>query len=98
MENDAFQVRVRGAAVAGWWVVLIAYIILIVQWLVYLVIVPAQPAWFLSLWGADFTWSQVQTIWLNAMITIKLGVFAGASLALWLTLWSRQLRRSSGAA
>jgi hypothetical protein len=79
--------------VAAWWVVLVGFVLITVQWIAYLVIVPAQPAWYLSLWGPGVTWREVQEVWLNAMVKLKLGLFAGASLALWLTLWSRRIPR-----
>ena len=36
--NDVFQRRVRGAAIAGWWTVLIAAGYLTLVWIVFLVI------------------------------------------------------------
>ncbi len=33
--NDVFQKRVRAAAVAGWWTLLIAVIFLAIQWIAY---------------------------------------------------------------
>ena len=36
--DEIFIKKVRAAAVAGWWTVLIAYCILLIQWLAYLVI------------------------------------------------------------
>ena len=36
--NEAFEKKVRAAAVAGWWVVLIAVGFLTLQWLIYLAI------------------------------------------------------------
>ena len=93
MDNETFAVRIRSAAISAWWVVLLAYVLLLVQWGVYLSFNAEQPTWFLSVWGAGATWPQIQSVWLNAMVTFKLGVFAGACVALWLTLWSRRLRR-----
>jgi hypothetical protein len=92
MENEVFAGRIRAAAVAAWWVVLLAYILLIVQWGVYLKIAATTPVWFKSVWGEGVSWPQIQAVWLQAMVTFKLMVFAGAAVALWLTLWSRRLR------
>ena len=36
--NDIFEKRVRAAAVAGWWVVVIAVAFLTLLWLVYLAV------------------------------------------------------------
>ena len=61
--NDIFEKRVRTAAVAGWWVVLITLVFVVLQWLVYLAVIHARPAWFLSLWGPNIDWASVQTVW-----------------------------------
>ena len=42
--DETFIKKVKAAAVAGWWTVLIAYCILLVQWIAYLVIMKTQPA------------------------------------------------------
>jgi hypothetical protein len=45
--NDPFEKKVRAAAVAGWWVILIAVGFLTLLWLVYLAVMAAHPAWLL---------------------------------------------------
>jgi hypothetical protein len=47
--NDTFEKKVRSAAVAGWWVILVAVGFLLLNWLIYLAATAARPAWFLSL-------------------------------------------------
>jgi hypothetical protein len=91
--NDPFERRVRAAAVAGWWVVLVAAIFLTVSWLAYLAVMSARPDWLLLLWGPDISWAYVQNVWFWAVVTFKLIVWAMALVALWLTLWARQLRK-----
>lgn len=49
--NDVFENRVRAAAVAGWWTVLIAIAFITLQWIIYLVVTEARPSWLLSMWG-----------------------------------------------
>jgi hypothetical protein len=49
--NDLFEKKVRAAAVAGWWVVLIAIGFLTLLWLIYLAVMSTHPALLLSLWG-----------------------------------------------
>ena len=51
--NDIFEKRVRAAAVAGWWTVLIAVGFITLQWIIYLVVMSARPAWLLVMWGPD---------------------------------------------
>jgi hypothetical protein len=47
--NDPFEKKVRAAAVASWWVILIGYALLTLTWGVYLVLVSARPAWMLAM-------------------------------------------------
>jgi hypothetical protein len=91
--NDPFANKVRAAAVATWWVVLIGYGLLTVVWLVYLAIVTARPAWLLAMWGQAVTWDLMQTVSLWFLGVFKLFLWFLFLAALWLTRWARQLRR-----
>ncbi len=91
--NEAFEKKVRAAAVAGWWVILIAYALLTVTWAVYLAIVSARPAWLLTMWGGDVSWAFVQTVSLWFLGVFKLFLWVLFLVVLWLTLWARQLRK-----
>jgi len=93
--NDVFEKRVRAAAVAGWWTLLVDAGFLLIQWVLYLLIMSARPALLLSLWGPGTTWSFVQTVWFWAILIMKACVWPLALLNLWLTLWARQLRKRS---
>jgi hypothetical protein len=86
-----FEDRLRAAVRAGWWTLGIATSLLVVQWIAYLVLVRAQPAWFLWLWGPNVTWAQAQSVWLAAMAVFKLGVLAFALIVVWATVWRRML-------
>jgi hypothetical protein len=91
--NEAFEKKVRAAAVAGWWVVLSGYVLLTLTWAVYLVLVSARPAWMLGMWGHDVTWDFVQTVSLWFPGVFKLFLWFVFLIVLWLTLWARQLRK-----
>ncbi len=91
--NDTFEKKVRAAAIAGWWVILIAIGFIILQWLLYLAVISNKPAWLLVLWGPGFDWSFVQGLWFWVLVALKLFVWLMVLVALWLTLWARQLRR-----
>jgi hypothetical protein len=92
--NDSFEKKVRAAAVAGWWVVLFAYAILVMTWIVYLTIMSNQPAWLLAMWGqGDVNWAFVQTLSLWFLAVFKTAVWLMILAVLWLTLWARQLRK-----
>ena len=94
--NDSFEKKVRAAAIAAWWVVLIGYVLLTVVWLVYLALVTTRPAWLLAMWGQAVTWDFMQTVSLWFMGVFKLFLWFLFLVALWLTLWARQLRRTNG--
>ena len=91
--NDTFEKKVRAAAVAGWWVVLIAYGFLLLVWGVYLALVSVRPEWLLTLCGrGEVNWGLVQTVSLWFMVVFKLLIWVLILVVLWLTLWARQLR------
>ena len=93
--NDAFEMKVRAAAIAGWWTLLIAAIFLTIQWIVYLLLMSTQPAWLPSLWGPGVDWGTIQRLWFWLLALLKLSLGLLALPVLWLTLWARQLRRSA---
>jgi hypothetical protein len=68
--NDNFEKKVR-AAVAGWWVVLIAAGFVTLQWLIYLAVMSAQPGWVLAMWGPDVSWAFVQNVWFWGIVAIQ---------------------------
>jgi hypothetical protein len=94
--NDDFERKVQGAAVAGWWTVLVAAAVLVLQWVAYLVVMSSRPTLVLSLWGSS-SWLEVQNLWLLGTVVLKIFVFILALLCLWLTLWAKQLRKGRGA-
>lgn len=95
--NDVFEKRVRAAAVAGWWTLLIAGGFLLIQWIMYLLITSARPSWVLRMWGPDATWSFVQAVWFRSLAIAKICLWPLALVTVWLTLWARLLRkRASG--
>lgn len=92
-----FERKVQAAAVAGWWTVLVAGAVLLLQWVAYLIVMSSRPAWVPSFWGADATWPEMQHLWLLATGVFKILVLVLALLCLWLTLWARRLRKGRGA-
>jgi hypothetical protein len=94
--NDAFERRVKTAAVAGWWTLLIAVGFIMIQWIIYLLIMSAHPTWLLWMWGPDSTWSFVQTVWFWSLAIVKICIWPLVLMTLWLTLWARQLRKRAG--
>lgn len=89
--NDEFPKRVRSAAIAGWWTLLIFVIFLSVVWLAYLGIIAHRPPFVQSLWGGS-DWATVQAVVLWAVAVFKIILYTAAMVVVWLTLWARKLR------
>ena len=94
--NDVFEKRVRAAAVAGWWTVLIAVLFITLQWIIYIIVMSARPAWLLSMWGPGTDWPFVQQVWFWAIVFLKFVLWLMILIVIWLTLWARQLRKQTG--
>ena len=91
--DDIFIKKVRSAAVAGWWTVLIAYCVLLIQWLAYLLIMTTQPTGMTCFWSKGVTWPEIRSIWLWAMVTYKIVLATMIFVVIWLTLWARRLAK-----
>lgn len=93
--DDDFAKRVRSAAIAGWWTLLVAAIFLTVQWFAYLGIMAYKPAWAQSMWGGQgIEWTTIQNVWLWVTGIFKMCIWLAAMVVIWLTLWARRLRRA----
>ena len=88
--NDVFHRRVRGAAIAGWWTLLIAAGCLTLVWIVFLVMNSTRPAWYQALLG-PVSWDALQNVALWAIAVLKICIWLMALVVVWLTLWARQL-------
>jgi hypothetical protein len=93
--NDLFVTRVRAAAVAGWWTVLVAVGFIVVVWLGYLCLMTARPTCMLRFCGPDVAWPEIQHISLWIIAVFKLALWLLALLVVWLTLWARQLKKQA---
>lgn len=91
--RDEFEPRIHAAAVAGWWTLLIAAGIFLLQWLAYLIVVPAEPGIVLKLWGPGADWPHVRSTWFWFLAGYKVFLAFFAFVLIWLTLWARELRR-----
>jgi hypothetical protein len=91
--DQPFEKKLKAAVVAGWWVVAIAFAVLMISWFAYLQIMKTKPDAFLELWGPDVSWVDAQKIWILGMSFWKMGCWFMALVVLWLTLWSRKLYR-----
>jgi hypothetical protein len=73
--------------------VLIAVGFLTLQWLIYLVVMSARPAWLLALWGPGADWPFVRDVWFRVLVALKFCFWLMLLAVLWLTLWAGQLRK-----
>lgn len=91
--SESLERRVRAAAVAGWWTLLAGAAVLLLQWLVYLFMMWARPAWATFVLAPGMTWDSFGYLWWLATACFK-GLLACLALScLWLTLWARELRK-----
>ena len=54
-----------------------------------------RPGWILTCCGGNVTWDTLQTLYLWFFGAIKMLLFVCLILVVWLTLWSRRLRRAA---
>ncbi len=93
--NDTFENRVRAAAGAGWWTLLITVGFITLIWIIYLVVMSVRPVWFLWMWGPETDWAFVRIVWFWAIVLLKFVMWLMTLAVIWLTLWARQLRQAS---
>lgn len=91
--DEVFAKRVRDAAIAGWWTILIAAIVATVQWLGFMAVTHFRPDWVLCLWGPSMNWQHVEHIWIWFIGIFKLVIWIAVLVVIWLSLWARRLRR-----
>jgi hypothetical protein len=93
--DGEFAKRVRSAAIAGWWTLLITWICLVVNWAAYLLTMAYKPEWMMKYWlGKDMDWSTIQTIWLWCTAAFKMVWWVAVMVVIWLSLWARRLRKA----
>lgn len=95
--NNSLEWKIRSAGVAGWWTLLVATVVLLLQWVAYLFVMSSRPGWVIWLWGPGATWELVQKVWWVGTACLKILLLALAIPCLWLTLWARELRKGGGA-
>ena len=91
--DEMFMKKIRTAAVAGWWTLLIAYCLLLISWFGYLQIMTMQPEGMLCLFGKGATWAEIRTVWLWGLVAYKLVVAMMLFIVIWLTIWAKKLAK-----
>ncbi len=90
---EKFENRLGCAVKAGWLTFLIAVALFLIQWIMYVVCIPAQPAWLLRMWGPQASWPEIRMVWFWFMAFFKLFLLLAAFILIWLSLWARMLRK-----
>ncbi len=91
--NNEFVQRVKAAAVAGWWTLLMAFAFLLRAWFIFRTLLATRPEWLLALCGPDVSWANINTMGLWLLTIFKLCIYLLALVVVWLSLWTSQLRK-----
>jgi hypothetical protein len=88
--------KLRAAISAGWRVLLIEVVLLLVAWLAYRATAPAGSDAMIVLIGSGVSSATVASIWLVGLAIFKLALWLQAGLLLWAWMWSVMLRKIRG--
>lgn len=88
------SLKVKSAAVAAWWTILIAFLFILFQCLIYLYINAYPQGFFLALLGG-FDWQFIRVVWLWSVAVLKLCMWLLLLVTIWLTLWARTLAKNN---
>ena len=91
--NELFAKRVRAAAMAAWWTLLVGVGMLLLAAGAFHHILRARPEWVVSMWGPDMTWATMQTLGLWMIAVFRLLLWLLFLTTVWLTIWSAKLKR-----
>lgn len=90
--EETLHKRVKAAAGAAWWTVLIFAVGLTVSWFAALCLIHTRPA-FATWLMAGQSWETLSVIYVWMFGVLKLIVLTALMLAVWLSLWACRLRR-----
>ena len=88
-----FHKKVRSAAVAGWWTLLVAWLLGVAAWGAYLAVWNCRPEWMTPLWGGS-SWEDMQTVTIWMFAAYKLVIWMIFLVVVWLSIWSCRLKRA----
>jgi hypothetical protein len=92
--DDPFYRKVRAAAVAGWWTLLVAVGLALFIAGGFLWIMNGRPAWVTRMWGG-LSWETIQMTGLWMIGVYRVFIWIMFLLVIWLTIWSAKLKRIS---
>lgn len=90
--DDLFHKRVRAAALAGWWTLLVAIAFGLLATGGFICILHRRPEMVTRMWG-NVNWDTIQTVGLWMISIYRVIVWVLLLIVVWLSLWSRKLKR-----
>ncbi|MEI6806588.1 MAG: hypothetical protein WCK49_08815 [Myxococcaceae bacterium] len=90
--DELFAQRLKAASRAGWWMLLIAVGMQLIQWGAYSYLMAKQPEGLLALLGPDMSWEAFQEICIWFATAFKLAIWVLFLLVVWVSLWAKQSR------
>ena len=90
--DDLLYKKVRAAASAGWWTLLVAVILATVAWGVFLAMHHCKCPCVSAMWGGVSPDTMLNVaLWMIA--AFKLVIWTIFLIVVWLTIWARKLRK-----
>lgn len=86
--------KIRTAASAAWWTLLLATLLISAIWLIYVWMVNQRAAWMQGLWAPGMTWETVGPYALWGVTVFKVFLWMLLTAAIWLSLWARGLKKA----
>ena len=95
--DGLFETRLRAAAAAGWWTLLVAVCFLQASWWGFLALMHFASDWVMTMVGGgeDLTEADIMIVSLGIFGAMKVVLLVLLLANVFLTLWSRKLRRMS---
>lgn len=90
--DNLFQKKVRAAAIAGWWTLLVAVAFHLFVTGGFAFLMHAKPTWVTCMWGG-LSWDEIQHVGLYMIATYRVMVWLLLLVVVWLTIWARRLKR-----
>ncbi len=84
--------RVRAAAVAAWWTVLIGAVLVAFQWFGFVHIVRVKPHWLQDMAGG-MDWANIEAFGLTMIVIVRLLIFVLLLVTIWLSIWANRLKK-----
>jgi len=91
--SDTFQMRLRAATGAAWWVAILWWALVMISSGGVLLILHVRPQFVMTMLGEDMTWAELRTIYLWSIGVFKLMTFVATFAAVFLSVWQSRLRR-----